>query len=503
MYFQSLEKILVNVFDQNESKKGRIRQLINAVAPFFIFAGVIYLATYKVLPEKGIIAYADVVYLWENSSFKFNSTWITLNGGIAWVAQIFGTFLLIPIKLTSFLLNFENGEGLQAYTLFALPMYLTCLVIFFIGKNISGNILYAYFAGAFILWNNYILEQILVWPATYFYCLLALCLLFYITWHIYQYGESVTKNILIVLCSPLAWHPFLWFLYLFYFFLFWIFFSWTKNKGRIVIAGFYTLGLIVLVNTYWVVPFLYQTATHTVSEIYSGSPEGGFGGYLKTASYNSFFHLLNYPFKMNTSIFNYIHNPLQTIFHFAFVALLGISFLAIKQKKPYYLFLWIIYLLFFQLALGPNAALTGEIWLWCFRNIPGFNSFRSFTRFLIISLLALIFIGSITVRDVRYKYKNILILGAILVMVFSNRIYFSGNFNGMVTAFKVPKEYHKINQKYFSDAPLYNILSLPHTAYESYEWVKNDAYKIYSQSGYFQHYFYSHPIFNPELHTPF
>ncbi len=477
--------------------------LINGFLPLFLFLIFIFFISYKILPLNGeIISYSDISYNWIDSSRNYCSTWVVSQLGSPAVAQIYSYFLYIVQSLSMFLVSLKNGDAYHCFFQYYFPIYLTCIIVYYSIFQISHNIIYSYFSGILIIFNNFILEQMLVWSGHFFYCLSALCLLFYIFWCINEYGLRVYYIAYIVLISFLEWHPFMLFIYVSLVILFlFIEFIFTK-QFKYVSAIFLSVFLIIFTNFYWVLPFLYNLISSTAKQTHLGYVKGAYGAYYYTAGYVNFLNLLNYPMIANRSVFEYIHNSYQFLFNIIilfFVCTLLFIYNRKKNLVQYRLVLifLFIYLFYFNLALGPKSVITGDIWKWAFDNLPGFLYFRSFTRFIIVTLISLIFAGAILLQNCKLRYHNIVLLALIVLNVTSYHIFISGTFKGLVNNFIVPHEYYDINNKYFQQngsTPTFNILSFPHVPNESYTWIPDEKPDIRKISLFFQSKFFSSPV---------
>ena len=470
------------------SRNRFLRYPLLLLAPFFVFAVFVASISYRVFPNCGLLMYGDSPYFWPNGSFDVFSTWTSSFLGISWLGRMCGTPITgnFPLFLTS--LGFSHQ--LTSYILNFFPVFLTCILFFYVTKNISGNIYYGYFAGLFIIVNNFILEQFIVWPGHYFWNILGLGVLFYLTWVIYERGLSIKTGGLVILSSLLIIHPFLWFLYVSYFFCFLLFVVIAKKYYKFFVYGLLILGCLFLIHGYWLIPFLYNLTIESAAEAYSGNLLSVLEGYRSVATYTNLFNLLNYPGFLSKGN---IHNIFQNLFNFTLLILLALSFFS-KRLKKFTIFLVIVFLFYFNLALGPNSLLSGKIWLWALNHIPGFAFFRSFTRFLQISLISMIFIFALIVKNLEIKYKNVLIGGMIVFLIFSNLIFFTGDLDGTIGTANIPKEYLDINTKYFNDKDVYSILSYPNIPYESNVWNINRNVKVFPQITYFKHLFLSQSV---------
>ena len=211
------------------------------------------------------------------------------------------------------------------------------------------------------------------------------------------------------------------------------------------------------------------------------------------ADYLSLFNFHNYPGLVSSRLHEGIA---QYIFYFSLLVVLTLPLFIRKVKVNkirraeyiFLIFLYLIFIIFFNFSLGPNSNLTGKEWQWLFDYFPGFGFFRSFTRFLMIPLISIIFIFGVFLKGISLpnNTKIILISAGILILLASNTVFFTGNFQGAVGTINVPKEYYNINEKYFkNDKENFTIISLPNLPYEAYKWSINPNTDIFTQITYF------------------
>lgn len=462
-------------------------KLFHILFPIIIFSLLVFLISYKFVIEGGVITYQDNTYIWPEGNFDYFSTWTT-----SFLGQPNSTNSGLLIGLLPRLLS---GLGLShnvtSYVLTFLPILLTSLSAYFIMKNISGNNLYAYFAGLFIILNNFMLEQIIIFPGLYFWNVIGLMLLTYFSYRIYRNKKTRFLYFLLITISSLFMvHPFLWIIFQLYLFVF-ILFLLVIDKDKKNFRFFLFQILILFLHSYWIFPFLYNLLNSGITSVYHNSVDAIYEGLKSQVSVLELFNFINY---FSFPLISFPHNILQVFLNVIIVLFVVIG-VNIKKNNRYLLFLFVIYLIFLTLALGPRLPIFGSVFDLVFYNIPGFGLFRSFTRFLVLSLVSLLFIGAIIVRDTKFKYINVFIISIILLTLLSNGIYFTGNMGGLIGSAKVPSEYFDLNKKLLEekDSTSYNILIYPYTGYETNIWSVNQNYKNFAQINNFKSYFFSQP----------
>ncbi len=472
------------------------KKFLNKI-PIFIFLLFIFCISYNVIPFAGeILNWGDYPFFYPESSFNPLSTWTHSFLGNSSLPVMFGTPITGYLPTILFFLGFS--QSLISYLLHFLPVLITCLLLFYIIKKISGNVLFAYFAGFFIILNNFILEQFVLWPGHFFYNIISLIILFYLTYEIYHNGLDWKKCVCLILNSLLILHPFFLIIYILYLFLFLVFYYFYIQKIKILLFYLVILIGILFIHLYWIVPLISNFFYQNVQNSYNGNQMSVLSGYISMVNYVNLFNYYNYPGSLSLKFHQGIW---QYIFYFGLLS--TTVFILLKKriiKKISYLyiiFLISIFLIFFTLALGPNSKLTGDLWEWAFNNVFGFGFLRSFTRFLITSLISIIFIFAVFIKqwNASSKYKNIAIGTGIIFLILTNLIFFTGDLNGLIGTSKVPREYLDMNEKYFKkDLQKYNLTSYPNVPYEAYSWSINKNTKDFPQIIYFNLYFFSKPI---------
>jgi len=469
------------------------------LVPMFVYLLFMVLISYGVHPfQEGVLNYNDGVYAWPSSDFNFLTTWHRGDLGYPFIAQSFVAFLYLPNILTEFLFDFPNGDSYQAFTLYFMPIYVCCLAVFALARRVSGNVMFAYFSGFFIIFNNFILEQLIIWPVSYFYSLAGFLLQVYILWRIYDEEVSLLKGVMFVLAALLIHHPLMFFISFLYALVFLLFiFAQQRIKLRYVVLLLF--GMIII-QSYWVIPFVYTFLATSVSEIHMSSGESAYAGYLYTINYRNLFNMLNYPLNMDRELFEIVHNKKQLVFNYFILSLIVVMFMTIglkeiqKSSRILLLFCLFMYLFFFNMTLGPNSVVTGSLWSWAYDNIPGFAFLRSFNRFYIVVVVVIILLLGSLFKNTRFKHKSLLSFILIVLNFSSFNIMFSGTLDGLAVRLKIPEEYYEANEKYFRYDNEAVTLSLPHVPYESYGWVANDSSYFSNTSMYFLDYFTGAPL---------
>ena len=473
------------------------KYLSKKIVVLFIFILFVFSTSFKLF-DGGIISYTDTSYNFPDGNYNFFSTWSDHHFGISHVGTMFGSpfFGYLPTILEK--IGFSSS--LSSYLIYFSPILILCLIVYSIARRISGNVLYGYFAGFFIILNNFILEQFIMWSSVYFVNIISLVILFFLTYEIYISGFDRKKIIYVIINSFLILHAFFFAMYVIYWVFFAIFYCIKKGKIKNIYNSSIVILGVVCIHSYWLCPFLLNLFVQSPQEAYNDNLMPMLAGFMKMASYVSLFNFYNYPgflsLKMHSGI-------LQYVFYFGLLILFIFPLLINKYKNSnkkdyiFLIFLFVIFILFFNFALGPNSKISGTAWMWAFTNIPGFGFFRSFTRFLSVSLIVMIFAFGLSLKMIKISdnKKNILICAGIIFLILPNFVFFSGNFNGVLSTIKVPREYYYINDNYFkNNKESFSIISLPTLPYESYKWSINSNTDIFEQMLYFDMHFFSKPV---------
>jgi len=477
--------------------------LNHMIIPVIVFSVFILSISYKMLPFYGLISYVDSVYFFPDGFFNFFSTWRESFLG-AYNSNLFG----IPItgNLPKILNFFGLTDNVASYILNYAPVFILCLLVFFIIKKISNNNFYAYFAGFFIILNNFIFQQFLIWPGHYFYNVIGLVLLFYQTYKIFKQSDSLKfKDIaILILISVFAIHPIFFAIYMAYLFCFFAFYFFRVKKDKVKYVFSVSSAFIgtFFIHLYWIIPFVLNNFYQSVAESYNGNLTAILDGYSKMVTYSNSINYYNYP-GLFSSLLN--NDLWQYLFYFIFFGLIiGVTckISQINRERNFLLFMLLVYVIFFALAMGPKEKLLGDAWMYFFNNVPFFGFFRSFTRFLIVSLISTIFIFALFIREwvAQPKRKNFIVGIAGIFLLSANLIFFTGNLDGGIGPAKIPEEYYKVNEQYFKNDPAnFSFISYPNVPYEAYTWSINKNINLFISDIYFNLYFFSKPAVYNDL----
>ena len=229
-------------------------------------------------------------------------------------------------------------------------------------------------------------------------------------------------------------------------------FSFTKLKYiflNFIIAGF--------LNSYWVLPGLLSIINSSVSggvSNYFSVPGVKFLSFATFENSMSFLHP-NWPENIFGKI--YFQKP-----EFLLIPILAFGSLLFKVKKEL-LFFAGIGLAGIFLGKGANEPF-GQVYLFLFQNVPGFNLFRDPTKFYILialsySLLIPFFLEQLNTKF--KKYRHLIIFLFIIYFLFLLKPAWSGELTGIFKPKEIPNEYLKLTQFLKDDKNFSRTLWIP------------------------------------------
>jgi hypothetical protein len=451
--------------------------------------------SYKVLPSAGIITFGDGAYF-HNVDTSWRNIATTLSPNYLGQDQSNTVLNYAPRVAVIFLLKiFHLSDNAIAYLMFFGLFFAASLVYYLVFYDISRNFYFGILAGLFVVLNNLSIETIAFGGAFYYYLgLISFGLLISLMWKIYRQKRlSIISIVLIILASLFIVQPFYFVIYglIAFLFLLWCGWQWGfwKNLWK---YGATLLGIIV-VHSYWLLPFIFGSLRRGPQATYGGNLDAVFMGFKSVASYVNAIDFFQY--------FDFFsRNFHQTIFHYIFY--IGIVFLLVltafffkkTKKRSLLLFLFILYLLFFNLALGPASNVFGAGWMFLWDHISWFSFFRSFSRFLIIIIPIYLFYFAVLNSEWESKYKNRIYILLCIVILMLNIDMFTGNLRGSIVTINIPKEYAALNSYFVNDNAENNIIAFPDASYESYQWSINENTKLIQQDYYLKDYLFTKPI---------
>ncbi len=346
----------------------------NAFAILFSLC-LVLLISYKVVPFYGGITYTDAAYFWnfDESYAQVGGTYSENYLGADQSNGVFGffskgvfIFLLRSLGMSHNLISYLTSFGF---------VFLSSVVAFFVFKRISGDRLFGLFSAAFFILNNISLEYIAYGGMVFHFLssisFLLLCYIFWLSYSEHKLNyKSVAACVVVSLLNIHAFYLLMYLMLLTGFFLF-AFFSRVISRKEVILKYVLSIFGIVIINSYWISPFVYGPLSGDSQTTYNNTGVV-LKGFLSVVSYVNSINFFQYG---NFFALNF-H---QTIFHYLFYFSLPIVFFwafFFSKKREHakiLLFLAILYLVFFNLALGPMSRITGGVWLYLWDHIPVFS----------------------------------------------------------------------------------------------------------------------------------
>jgi len=330
---------------------------------------------------KGVIVLGD----WSYFSSEFMANY--LNPPYCWTTRFFSgaQFMLFgwPLQWVMGLianLGFDYGVAERAVYFFPF-LVLSVIGVYYLTNLLFKNRIINFFSTLFFIFNIQILVLVL-FNRLVAYALMPFVLAFFIK----SLKEKPVKNGLLTglfLILTVAYEPQVAYLVMFPMFLFWILSIYEvrriknglnlANLSRYAVPPIIALSTLFILSFYWFYPSLVAKGGYMVSG-YNSS------GWVNALSYFKFHHVLNvyvpwWPTGKNPNIVFYL------------VPILVFLPIFLKPKDFMIRFLTILAIVSVFLAKGSNFPF-GQVYIWLFKHIPGFDSFRDPGKFYLLISLA-------------------------------------------------------------------------------------------------------------------
>lgn len=448
--------------------KSIINIIYKTLFPIIFFMIVIFVISYKPLLSQSPIAYNDWSYFF-NSTEKNGYIQTVYSDDYFWSNLSSITFLkTIKWNLNIILKKTYMPDWIISYIMSFWLLYLVSLLYFFIFKNISQNEWYWYFAGIFVIFNNFTIESIAFWWFFYYaFWLISLALLLFTIFKAYERKQIRIQDIafiwIISWCIILPIHLVIYALSIIIFFIFNFFNKETKWNYLLILSWV----LIAWIHAYWIIPFIVNTVSVSSTEIYGWNASWVVSGYSRIANYLNIISFRQY---FNVISFQLFSSSIVLLYYLVLAA--GFVYIScIKKSKKYtpiLLLFFIIYFIFFNISLWPNSYITGNLFQTLWNSSSVFQFFRSFTRFLIILIPLILLCYAIFLRE--NKINKRFIIWWIFITILLHYPLLTWNLKWVVPSMKVPAEYQQINNFLETYNGNKNIISYPNIAYETYSW---------------------------------
>ena len=465
------------------------------LAPWIVFAAFTISISYRLTPNHGVLMYGDYPYYWPGHTFDpFSVVQSSFLGYVRLVDMQALPLMELP-RLLSAILPANWISYLLTYGL----LYLTCMTYYFVARKLTGSAAIGYVTGLFIILNQTVLEYLVVQPSHIFVALIVYALTLYLFHDATRKGFRARHTLILGAMSLAITHPLLWALELCLvagLFLF-LLFEQRQLIRHTLVAAAQTFGLIALLGSYWLVPFALGTFSSGTNSLYAGSQQSVFEGVRAKIHYLEGFDLFQYPGSWQNAIYG---GGIPHLFYFATLAFVVGVFLFRGRRGPnrkVFLVLLALYLVALTLGLGPNSAATGRIWIFAYNHIPSFGFFRTFSRFITLALVAIVFLLAYALYQLHrssFKYFPHVIVAFVVALLAAHWVFFTGNLNGTLSTASIPKEYASLNSKLLDKESDFSVITFPNVAYEAYGWSANSNQQAFQQIEYFKEFFLDQPV---------
>lgn len=348
--------------------------------------GVVMLGHDIGFPINIIDWFKDKLWLWGFKVSNFGSDYSLFSGiliihGLEAFLSFLGFSIFTVQKLTF------------VFWFFALALAMYCLVYsFYPGKEYRW---FRILSSVFYVFNFFILTRFVIFERTAFSMMVLIPITIVLILKYFQDRTSLLKTLSFFGLAPLFFNgggvpPFLGILMivmLICFLLYIILEVRTKKEfARVILIGILLLMVFILVNSYWIAPFLYtnlKVYKTVVSEDFTGiinwlnvaSQTGSFLNLFKlqgdAAWHQTSEHYSDFFTKTDTGLF--LSGLLPIII---FSPFLFIKFTKQKKDKFFVLFFSLLALIFIFLSAGSHPPF-GKYYIWLMKNIPFFTVFRT------------------------------------------------------------------------------------------------------------------------------
>jgi hypothetical protein len=244
-----------------------------------------------------------------------------------------------------------------------------------------------------------------------------------------------------------------------------------------------TIGLLFLLNCYWIIPLL--TSKSTILQQIGTSDIAAFAP-ISTSNSGILFDLVS---MMGFWRGGYLY--ISNLFPFWWVFVLFILYLSVlgftsnfRDKGIGWIVksLGILWLVGLVLAAGAANNLTKPIFEWLWQNIPYFSVFRDSQKFISLLCLSYAILGGLGVTEIirilnhqkqrftRFTMTMVLVLAMITPVIYS---FTEFGFSGQLTVTNYPQGWYQVNDYLNQHKEDFSVLFLPWHQYMTYSWLRN------------------------------
>ena len=470
---------------ERQVTRRRLVEYLPSIAPFLLFAVLVLGISYRVMPNRGVLMYNDYPFYWSRRAFDPLSV---VQSSFLGYVRLVGAQATLLTGPPQFLSHFLPASFISYLTTYGL-IYACGLTYYFVAKRLTQSIAIGYVAGVFAILNNVVLEYIVVQPSHIFVALIIYALTLYLV--VTRKNSFRPRHAVVLgLMSLGLTHPFFWAMELLLISA--VLIALIRPWRQLLVSGLVALGSICVLGAYWLLPFLVGASASSTADLYAGNQSSVFEGVKAKIHYLQAFDLSQYPGTWQNSIYR---GHIPHTFYFATVAIIVGAFIKwgrYSARRRILLTLLGSYLITLSLGLGPNSAATGRLWTLAYDHVPGFGFFRTFSRFLTLSLVALVALVVYTLHDLRRDHPRYFQQATaifIVCLAASHWPLFTGNVNGTAVAAHVPTAYSDFNKRFLDTADSFSVVTYPNVYYESYQWAINSNLQAYQQITYFKELF--------------
>ncbi|OGZ67606.1 MAG: hypothetical protein A3D35_02450 [Candidatus Staskawiczbacteria bacterium RIFCSPHIGHO2_02_FULL_34_9] len=415
--------------------------------------------------NPGIFSSSDWSFLY-NESIRNNlltiNTWTSASmGGLN-----IGLPLYFIYNFIWYILRFLDYAFILKLTIFFPIIFVSFLSSFLLSKKILGNNFIASFISSLVFcFNTYFLvlqtSQLTLAAAL---SLSSLVILFFIkTLETKKISTAIITGLISFLCS--AYEARVFYIMASVLFLYYLYYTFIidrislKNILKNSFLALLPILITLLLNLYWIMPFL-NISTIKQNDIFSSDLFGN--GYLNIMRSLTLFH----PFWTGTKLTDFVAQPIPL--YFWFIPIFAFAGLIINRKNKNVIFFGIISLLGIFLA-KQSADPFPDVYLWLFKNFPGFSIFREASKFYyLIALGYSILIGSFVDWLIKLKvnsfkkYGSYFLIGFIaFIFLWNTKPLIIGEIGTMFVQKNIPNDYIVFKKFILDQNASFRILGTP------------------------------------------
>lgn len=462
----------------------------------FILLFLIFLATYKVLPDKGILRHTDFFYPFNlKGNFKnYISAWDFSNFGI----EASSSFSTLTNLLLLLFLKYLFPDWINVKILLILPLFLIGIFTYRFTKDVFEKFKYreeaAIISAIFSISNPVIYNYLdsgtyailfsFAFAILFFHFLLKAIKTEKFIYIIYGSFTSIFINHLTIFALLI--------LFVFIFLIFELLLDFKKSNLKTFFKFIPILFIFVfLLNSYWIVPLLgkFFQGNFLQETFTSGSDITWLTDMSKSARLFAADHLRHLPYGLLKNI-----DGFQIGFSYLLLVFI-LSTLILFPKDKLIFFFYFTGILFVILSLGNKKPL-GLLFEFLWQHFAIFHGFRSTIRFLIMGVISYsILLGYFTIYLISKleskTARSLAFTGLTLSIIFSCWPIYSGDCLGVFNPVKIPQSYYEIKKTIDASKELANILILPDNLSPFFSW--SDKKKKALSALYFENNFFKKP----------